>query len=313
VILVTVDGIRWQDVFEASPRVWPRTWAVVERSGIALGHGRGCGIVRPRNMTHISLPGYLEIFTGHRTRCMSNVCPQVDEPTVLDFAAAAGVPTASISSWDVLDHAATRRRAPLAKRPFPADVPFVSAGIRWPGARPLDDASLENAVAAGEKARPYPATGGAYRPDRFTGPIALAYLRARRPRLLHIGLGDSDEHAHRNDRAGYDTDLAATDAFLGDLADELQKLGLFRSTAVLVVSDHGRADSLFREHGARWPESGRSFLLAFGGLVPVKGEACARRDLWLTDVAATVRALLGLPRDTTPAAAGAPVEDIVGT
>ena len=264
-------------------------------------------------MSHISLPGYLEIFTGHRTHCMSNVCPQVDEPTVLDFAAAAGLPTASISSWDMMVNAATRHRVPVLPKPFPADVPFVAAGTRWPAPRPVDDAALESAVKAGEKAPPYPATGGPYRPDRFTGPIALAYLRARRPRLLHVGLGDTDEHAHRGDRVGYDVALRATDRFLGDLVATLDSLGLFESTAVLVVSDHGRADNPFREHGASWPESGRSFLLAFGGLIPARGEACARRDLWLTDVSATVRALLGLPRDTTPAAAGAPIEDIVGS
>jgi hypothetical protein len=310
-ILVTVDGVRWQDVFEDHAR-WPRTWSVVTRGGLALGHGgTGCGVVRPRNTTHISLPGYLEIFTGHRTTCMSNVCPQVREATILDVAAAAGVATASISSWDVMDHAASRRRIPaIGDRPGP-NVPFVSAGTHWPGPRPVEDPRLEAVAAQGEKAPPFPATGGTYRPDRLTTAIALEYLRVRRPRLFHVGLGDTDEFAHRDDRAGYEAGLRTIDAFLGDLAAALDTLGLWRTTTVLVVSDHGRA-SIFYDHGPSYPESGRSFLLAFGGAVSAKarGEACATRDLWLTDVAPTLRALLGLPREASLDAVGSVIEDI---
>jgi hypothetical protein len=305
VILVTLDGVRWQDVFEGKTGPWPRVWSLLETRGVALGHGAGCGVVRPRNTTHISLPGYLEIFTGRRTFCMSNVCPQVDQPTVLDVAANAGLTTASIASWDVLDHAATARRAEKT-----ADGLLVSAGTRWPGRRPLEDARLEAAVVAGENAKPFPALGGTYRPDRYTAAIALEYLRVRRPRVLHVGLGDTDEHGHRDDRIAYDASLSAIDGFLGDLAATLDATGLARTTSVLVVSDHGRANN-FREHGAQWPESGRSFILAFGGRVPKRGEVCARHDLWLTDIAPTLRSLLGLPRDPSPDAIGQTIEEIV--
>jgi hypothetical protein len=307
VVLVTLDGVRWQDVFESSPRAWPRTWALLEQSGVALGHGTGCGIVRPRNTTHISLPGYLEIFTGRRTKCMSNVCPKIAEATVLDVAAAAGIATASISSWDGLDLAASHRRAPSLSQGADA---FVSAGTRWPGPRPLDDPRLEAAVVAGEQARPFPATAPPYRPDRYTTRVALEYLRACRPRLLHIGLGDTDEHAHRDDRKGYDQALRTIDDFLGELARTLEAEGAWSTATVIVVSDHGRSSSVFREHGANWPESGRSFVLAFGGRVSKRGEACAKRDVWLTDVAPTLRALLALPRDASPEGAGTPIVEI---
>jgi arylsulfatase A-like enzyme len=231
--------------------------------------------------------------------CMSNYCPRVQVPTVLDAAAAAGLSVASISSWEAIAAAASHGSSVV-----------VSAGTGWPGRRLLEDRKLEEAVADGDKAKPFPASGGTYRPDRYTAAIALAYVRARRPRLLHVGLGDTDEHGHRDDFAAYSGALRAADAFIGDLADSLDALGLAQSTAMIIVSDHGRAD-VFREHGPSYPESGRTFVLAFGGAVPKRGDACARRDLWLTDIAPTVSALLGLPPDRSPDVIGQPIEEIV--
>jgi hypothetical protein len=301
VILITLDGVRWQDVLgERREELVPQTWALVRRSGTAFSYGSGCGVVRPRNTTHISLPGYLEIFTGRKTTCMSNVCANVAVPTVLDAAAAAGISTASIGSWEMLSAAASRGRTPA----------FVSAGTRWPGKRPLDDAKLEQAVAAGEKAKPFPAPEGTYRPDRFTTSIALEYFRARKPRLFHVGLGDTDEYGHRDNHPAYDTALKESDAFIGELGRLLDSLGLFERTTVIVTADHGRAN-MFRDHGPSYPESGRSFVLAFGGRVPKRGEACIPKEVWLTDIAPTIRAILGLPPDPSAEVVGKPIEEFI--
>jgi len=327
VILVTIDGARWQDVFEGIDRtlatqrgydrqlietlakpnaLTPRVHELVAKNGIALGRKSDCGIVRQASNTNISLPGYYEIFTARRTRCMSNVCPAVSMPTILDRAAMAGIgPVASIASWDALDRAVT---APFGKG---SPHVFVSAGsTKWGGHRPLDDARLERAVADGEKSGPNPALEGKYRPDRHTGAIALEYIRLHRPRFLHIGLGDTDEWGHRDDYGNYLTALREADAFLGNLADLLSSMDLFESTTVIVTADHGRART-FKEHGYTHPESGRSFVIAFGGKAPAKGiDACARRNILLPDVGATVRALFALPKDEAPDA-GRPIEDLL--
>jgi hypothetical protein len=326
VVLVTIDGVRWQDVYQGIDRglaqragldraaidalakpnaLTPHLHELVARSGTALGHKDDCGIVRQASNTNISLPGYYEIFTARRTRCMSNVCPAVSVPTILDRAAAHGVaPIASISSWDALERAVT---APAGKG---SPRVFVSAGTtRWSGRRPIDDTRLEASVAAGEKSGPSPALDGKYRPDRHTAAIALEYLRAHKPRLLHVGLGDTDEWGHRDDYASYVTALRGADAFLGDLADALTALDLFESTTVIVTADHGRARS-FREHGYTHPESGRSFVIAFGGKAATKGIACARRSVLLPDVGATVTATLGVPKDEARDA-GRPIEDLL--
>jgi hypothetical protein len=309
VVLVTIDGARWQDVFEGSDpgfsgapsvrpeEIMPRAHRLVATRGVALGASRdGCGTVHTAGASNVSLPGYLEIFTGHASHCLDNACSHVEE-TVLDEAARmkkrGGV--ASIGSWDVLEKAVSSG----------SDGVFVSAGRSWPDAVPAT-ARLGELVAAGQIADPYPGYG-AYRPDAATAAIALEYFRAAKPALFHIGLGDTDELGHRSDYASYLDALRGADAVIGAVADILDTMGTDGDkTTVIVTPDHGR-NSDFRDHGVFRPESARTFVLAFGGGIPVRGIGCSARDITLADIAPTVRVLMGLRRDTADGA-GRPIE-----
>jgi hypothetical protein len=265
----------------------PRTWALVAARGVALGADRpGCGAVHTASGANVSLPGYLEIFSGRKTRCADNTCARTDRDTVLDEAAAAGFTVASIGSWEVLDHAVSRGGIGV----------FVSEGRqRWPAPRPLAG-NLERLVTAGEHAEAFPGAGR-YRPDVYTAAIALEVLRTSAPEVLHVGLGDADEWGHRDDYAAYLRALRDADAFLGDLADTLATMGEAGAhTTVLVTTDHGRNRD-FRHHGAFSPSAARTFLFAFGDRVQPQKSVCLAHDVTLADIAPTVRALLGLAAD----------------
>ena len=141
---------------------------------------------------------------------------------------------------------------------------------------------------------------GDYRPDALTARVALDVLATERPRFLFVGLGDADEYGHRNDYRGYLEALHASDAFLGDLFATLDRMGARgRHTTVLVTADHGRAYG-FKDHGPRYPESGRVWLVAAGGDVKGHGLVAASRRHTLSDVAPTVRALLGIGGEGRP-------------
>lgn len=315
VIVVTIDGVRWQDVFTggdpflapngeldayADPLILAPRIHELSATGVALGAGQvGCGVVQAHGTSNLSLPGYLEILGGRATPCRSNACPRTDVPTVLDDANRAGLgPVASISSWETLERAASHGDAGV----------LVSAGSRsWPS-EPL---SKELAIFAemGVRSGPYPAPGGAYRPDDVTARIALEYLRAASPRLLHVGLGDADEWAHRGNYVGYLNAIHAADTFIGELADLLEQRGTLASTVVMVTTDHGRARD-WRRHGGGYPESRRAFLFAFGK-VANPGTRCASRDVELMDVGATARALLGLPQPRGAPDVGRPIREVV--
>lgn len=286
VVLVTIDGVRWQDVVAPSAEVdlLPRIYEGVAEGGVIVGASseRGCAALRATSGSNISLPGYMEILSGRSTACTHNACPVVTAPTVLDVAADEGIrPVASFGSWETLGRAVSNRASQV----------FVSVGA---GSAKLD---------------PYPAPGGNYRPDRYTRAAALAYYRENRPRLLHVGLGDTDEHAHRADQRGYIDALREADALVGELALAAEQAGVASATTFLVTTDHGRGAN-FRDHGPGIPQSARSFVIAFGGGVKPAGVACPKRDLSLADVGATVRALLDLPADEAPGA-GRPIEEIV--
>jgi hypothetical protein len=313
VILVTIDGARWQDVFGGSdpsfsgaPSIppellMPRTYALLATRGAALGADReGCATVHTAGGANVSLPGYQEIFTGRPSYCLDNNCAGVSE-SVMDEAARAEVAgVASIGSWDVLDRATSGGGAGV----------FVAEGRAWPAGGPsgasLGSSTLDALVAAGEVADPTPGHGG-YRPDAQTAPLALAYFRAARPAFFHVGLGDTDEWGHRGDYNAYLRALGRADALIGDLVDAVDAMeGLAAKTTIIVTPDHGR-NSDFRDHGTLRVESGRTFLLAFGARVATRGVACPTHDITLADIAPTIRVLLGLPRDAGRGA-GTPIE-----
>ncbi len=298
VILITIDGARWQDVFEGSDpkfsgapsvppeQLMPRAHALAATRGVALGATRaGCGTVHTAGASNVSLPGYLEIFTGHASHCLDNACAQVEE-TVFDEASRdAQISVASIGSWEMLGRAVSSGTTGV----------MTSVGRDWPEAVPVTG-HLAELVEAGRNADPYPGID-AYRPDGATAAIALEYLRVNRPALFHIGLGDTDELGHRSDYAGYLAALKQADDTIGavaDLLDTMDEDGV--KTTVIVTPDHGR-NSDFRDHGVFRPESGRTFVLAFGRRVAVQGIACPSHDYTLADIAPTIRVLMGLPKD----------------
>lgn len=330
IVLVTIDGVRAEDVFDGAdpslrPRsnveklrrpeaVMPRTHHLVATRGVALGADRsGCGAVHTASGANVSLPGYLEIFTGRRTRCRDNNCDRITSPTVLDEAVHGGLTVASIGSWEILDRAVSNRSFPVtrASGADPSVPMLVAEGTqRWPESRPIADDALEQLVFAGERAEAFPGHGR-YRPDPLTMAIALEYLRTAQPAILHVGLGDPDEYGHRNDYPAYLSSLGQADAFIGKIADTLDGMGeLGARTTVIVTTDHGRNRD-FQHHGAYSLTSARTFVLAFGGHVAARGVACPARDITLADIAPTIRVLTGLPADPSRES-GRPIEEIVG-
>ena len=302
VVLITIDGARWQDVFGGSdegrsgaPHVppellMPRVYGLLADHGVAFGADReGCGTVHTASGANVSLPGYQEIFTGRPSYCLDNNCDGVAE-SVLDEAARADVRgVASIGSWEVLDRAVSGGGSGVlvaVGRTWPAEVSGASVG----------SPTLDGLVARGFAADPYPGHDG-YRPDVHTAAIALDYFRAAKPAFLHIGLGDTDELGHRDDYPGYLVALRNADALIGAIVDAIAATGeLAEKTTVLVTPDHGR-NSDFRDHGTLRIESGRTFLLAFGAGVTARGIGCPSGDITLADIAPTIRKLLGLARD----------------
>jgi hypothetical protein len=319
VVLVVLDGVRWQDVFSGvdrglvraraseafaweSPRIlMPNLYRSIERNGVALGApGRGAEVA-VSGAALVSLPGYLELFAGRPDpRCRSNECRSSPARTIADDVAdsSGAADVAIVSSWSTIARAASSDPSRFVVTAGRARVERASDLLAMPGVAPL----LEE----GAHARAWPGDGD-YRPDALTSRIALRLLEAARPRFLFVGLGDADEYAHHGDYRGYVGALHDSDAFLGQLGTTLGRMGARGlHTTVVVTTDHGRASD-FCDHGQRYPESRRIWLVATGDDVRARGFVAAARRYTLSDVAPTVRALLGITGGE-----GAPIGEIAG-
>ncbi len=291
VVLVAIDGVRWQEVFHGADRAFsssaPIPAAAIFRNLHALGSERGAFVGAPGHGTisasgpnFVSLPGYTELLGGRSSRCTDNGCSRTPLPTILDEARAAGAKVAAFASWEKLDLATTS-----------APGGFVSSCGRH------GDPSID----------PWPGYGD-YRPDRITADAALAHYEAERPDVFFLGLGDPDEYAHRGDYHGYLAALRRADEVIGRFVALLDRMGeRGRSTHVIVTADHGRASD-FRNHGPM-PEAARVWMVAAGPRFAARGNVTSPHPRRLADIAPTLRLLLGLAPDTSERS-GAPIQEL---
>lgn len=308
-ILVAIDGVRWQEVFRGvdpelgrkagmigtevmGPRqLLPVIYRRFFDEGAMLGAPGSGGEVWASGPNFMSLPGYREMLSGDPGGCLNNGCGPIERPTLADRVreslARRDEDVALISSWETIERAAavhpervvvsTGRHGGVTRDKVRLDT----EASRW-----LDDGALSSALPGDHD----------YRPDRYTAGLALRYLALAHPRFLFVGLGDTDEHAHARDYRAYVRSMQEADRFLGALFDQLDAMGEDGAhTTVIVTTDHGRADQ-FADHGARWPESGRVFVMLGGRPVRARGAIDAGPGARLGGIVPTVLSILGLPR-----------------
>jgi hypothetical protein len=277
-VLVTIDGARWQEIFEGSDpalshaahrparELVPRIDRLVRERGASIG-SPGRGVISATGPNFVSLPGYTELLTGRAPiSCQNNTCPPIGIPTILDDAHAAGASVAVFGSWEILDRAVSARPGSF----------LVSVGR-----------------GGDEHIDPAPGVGD-FRPDHLTAELALHHLETQRPDVLYVSLGEPDEYGHHDDYPGYLRALAFADAFVGRIDDALRRMGpRGAATHVFVTADHGRAAE-FKGHGGWAPESARVWLVAAGPSITARGSVTSPVERHLADITPTMRAVLGL-------------------
>jgi phosphopentomutase len=131
--------------------------------------------------------------------------------------------------------------------------------------------------------------------DAITMDAASEHVRRHKPRVLFIGLGETDEWAHGR---RYDLYLQAAheaDAFLADLWRTMQDMPEYRDrTALVLTTDHGRGGTKdnWTGHGRDVEGAEAIWIAVMGPATPALG---VRQGVAVTQgqVAATIAALLG--------------------
>ncbi|MGF7217219.1 hypothetical protein GGR92_003392 [Spirosoma lacussanchae] len=316
IVLITLDGVRWQEVFagadsillfdqsyyqdtagarkqfwaptpeERRNRLMPFFWNTMARQGQLYGNRLKGSRMNVSNLYWFSYPGYNEILSGYADeRINSNDKKNNPNTTVLEFLnkqPALQGKVAVFSSWDVIEAAVNEERSGIyANSALEAIQP----------ARTATD-SLLNAMVSNVRS-----DFAGVRPDVLTYYAAWNHLRQHQPRVLFLSFDETDDLAHAGRYADHLRMLQTLDRLIGDLWQTLQSMPQYKDkTSFLITTDHGRGHTpkaRWKDHGTKTPDSYQIWLAALGPDTPPSGEQSGGEVIFQHQVAATLARLLG--------------------
>jgi hypothetical protein len=313
VVVVTIDGLRWQEVFtgaasdyfkkdskgepgalekrymrataeERRALVMPFLWTVIAKDGQIFGDPSRHSLAHVTNGLWFSYPGYNEMLSGAPDpRVDSN--DKVPNPNVTVLEWLNGRPgfagrVAAFGAWDVLPFILNTERSHLP----------VGSGFS-----PVPSATTAHEREINELATDLPAY---WDYGTFDAPIVYAALDAlttKQPRVLYVMLGEGDEWGHEGRYDLYLDSAVRDDRFIARLWTTLQSLPAYKNcTTLLVTTDHGRGATTtdWTDHGRKVPASEATWIAALGPGVPPLG---VRENVTVTtsQLAATIAAAVG--------------------
>ncbi|MDR3634119.1 MAG: AP protein [Isosphaeraceae bacterium] len=316
VIVVTVDGFRHQEFFGGADETlmdakaggvpdiaglkrqyWretaearretllPFVWGTIAKQGQVFGDRTRNAPAKLTNGKKFSYPGYNEMFCGFGDdRIISNAKVSNPNRSVLEFLnerPSLKGRVAAYCTWDVFPfifrsaqnglhvHAGwvPIRDEPLSERQRLANLLVERLPRYWP----------DNTF------------------DAVTMEAAREYVLKHKPRVLFIGLGETDEWAHGR---RYDLYLRAaheSDRFLDELWHMLQQMPEYAGkTALLLTTDHGRGGTQadWTSHGPGVEGAENLWIAVIGPDTPALGVRSGV-ETTQSQVAATIAGLLG--------------------
>lgn len=333
IIVVTTDGLRWQEVYggmdsaiannkkfhkgdsayifkqywaataeERRQKLLPFTWSTVAAKGQLYGNRKYGNFVNNANPYWFSYPGYSEIMTGYAdTSINSNSYIPNPHVTVLEFLNQQRQlkgKVAAFGAWEAFNRILNEGRSGiLVTAAFDtAAVPALSS-----------EQQLVNRMLR-----------DSYKPwhedeclDVFTHYAAMAHLKAKKPKVLYIAYGETDEWAHAGQYRSYLDAAHQVDAWLQQLWNYVQSDPQYKNkTALFIATDHGRGDAV----KAEWTSHGNSIKGAseiwFAVMAPgiaAKGEVKKEQQFFQQQFAQTIARLLGYTyKATHPVAEAVP-------
>jgi hypothetical protein len=313
VVLVTMDGLRWQELFGgaderlmqdigADERVrvkqrynadtpearrdalMPFFWSKIAAEGQVFGDPAQGSAVKVTNGKDFSYPGYNELLCGFADPAVdSNEKVYNENVTVLEWLNQKPLfrgRVAAYGSWDVFPFILNDRRSRV----------YVNAG--W---APLEYGDKATVAELNAIARDLPHNWAGVRYDAITFRGALEHLKAEKPRVLYLSLGETDDWAHAGRYELYLDAAAVADDQLRRLWETLQSMDEYRGkTSLVITTDHGRGDGPqgWKNHSVDIEGSNRMWIAVIGPDTPGRG---VLKDVEATQsqVAATVAKLLG--------------------
>ncbi|MCX6318326.1 MAG: alkaline phosphatase family protein [Bacteroidetes bacterium] len=313
-VIVTLDGFRWQEVFggvdsllmtdknyvhdtagmrnkywspdvnERKNKLMPFFWNMIAREGQLYGNRWKGSLVNNANKYWFSYPGYNEIFTGYPDDSVNSNDKIWNKNTnVLEYInrqSGYRDRVAAFTTWDVFPYILNSRRSGIYVN---ADVDTLR--FTDPGLQLLNDMQFLAPQPVG------------VRPDLITYFAAREYLKKFKPKVLYIAFDETDDFAHGGNYEQYISSAHSQDAMIADLWKTLQGMPEYKeNTTLLITCDHGRGDAVkeeWKHHGQKIADAGQIWIAALGPDTRPGGEMKQKETIFQAQIASTLAALLG--------------------
>ncbi len=320
IIIITTDGFRWQEVFtgmdsaiannkkynqgdsagifkkywaadpvERRKKIMPFLWSTIQNNGQIYGNRDHNNKVDNANRYWFSYPGYNEIFTGYPdTAINSNSYPPNPHTTLLEYLNRQTKyknKVAAFGAWDAFDRILNTERGK-----FPVYSAFDLLGGKNPSIteKTINDLAKDSYKPFGEEECL----------DVFTHYGAMNYLQTKKPRVLYIAYGETDEWAHSGFYRDYLNAAHKVDKWIQDIWNYVQSDPFYKNrTALFITTDHGRGDAVKKEwtsHGSDIKDAYQIWFAAMGPGIRIKGEVKTSQQMFQKQFAQTMASLLGL-------------------
>ena len=314
IIIVTLDGFRWEEVFggadsllindstyvhdtaslkqqfwtssieERRKKLLPFFWNTIQSQGQLYGNRWKENKVNNANKYWFSYPGYNEIFTGYPDDSVnSNDKVWNKNENVLEYINHQSKykdKVAVFSTWDVFPYILNSPRSRIFVN---ADVDTLK--FNSPELKLINDMQFLTPKPLG------------IRPDVFTYFAAREYLKSYKPGVLYIAFDETDDFAHGGLYDQYLGAAHAEDAMIADLWKTVQSMpGYKNETTLIITCDHGRGNAVkeeWKHHGEKIKDAGQIWIAVIGPDTAPSGEMKINETLYQRQIATTIAALLG--------------------
>jgi hypothetical protein len=336
VIFVMTDGFRWQEIFRGAEQslmnkqngkvqdpatlkksywrddlqsrreaLMPFLWQVVAKQGQIFGNREKGSDAYVTNHMFFSYPGYNETLCGFADDARIHSNDKIPNPNVTILEWLKNRPSfqgeiAAFGAWDVIASVFNPDRSHLTVN---AGYDSFDAMEATPELQLLNHLKADGPRVWGDE--PF---------DAIPFYTAVAYIKAHKPRVVYLSLGETDDWAHLGQYTDYLDSGRRVDAYLKALWDLAQSLPEYQGNTTLIFSpDHGRgkAPHKWKDHGQRIPDSKYIWMAFLGPDTPPLGERANIPAVTQSQIAATLAAFLGEDYAASVPTAGKPIADVL--
>jgi predicted AlkP superfamily pyrophosphatase or phosphodiesterase len=314
VFIITMDGFRWQEVFKGADPIlirdtsvvkdttlmlqqyWsndpeerrrkllPFFWSTIAEKGQLSGNRTYDNSVNVSNLFKISYAGYNEIFTGYAdNKFIPNLAVQNRNINILEYMneqQGYEGKVAAFSSWNVMPFILNEKQTRIP----------VNSGYEMLEENSDSTNAMINSVQQSVAHKTHT------RYDLLTYASAQNYIEQKHPKIVFIGLGETDESAHIGRYDQYLQKAHQADRMIADLWYYVQTDPYYKdNTTFIITTDHGRGSktATWHKHGFWVKGSGETWMAMLGEGIEARGEGKQKEQLYQKQIAATISMLLG--------------------